>query len=68
MTTDIIVTDHGSVVQLTPCTDAGREWCRENLGADCPSLGHTLIVEHRYAADILEGMIADGITLGGGQC
>lgn len=61
--TDIQIRDEGTLVLLTPATTAGRDWCAEWLGDDCPRFGAAYVVEHRYAADILDGMTDDGLTV-----
>lgn len=62
---DVVVDDQGTVVALTPTSDAGREW----LVAHCAAapwqwLGRTLAVQHQYAPDILRGLAEAGLKVG----
>lgn len=60
---DIEVNDQGSIVLLTPTSDAGREWIEENLPDDAQWFGMAVVVEHRYADDIIDGMVNDGLDV-----
>jgi len=63
-TTDVITDRSGSIVGITPMTPAAREWIDENCQVESWQwMGLTLNVDHRYAADILEGMADDGLTI-----
>jgi hypothetical protein len=53
--------DGGSVALLRPATDAGAEWCRNNLDPDALRFGSSYVIEPRYLVDILEGIEADGL-------
>jgi hypothetical protein len=61
---DLLVRDEGSIYLLVPVTPAGQEWVDENLPADAPTWGTAIAIEHRYIADIVNGAIADGLTVG----
>lgn len=63
MTTDIHVEDHGSLIVMSPGSEAGREWCREYLPGDCPQWAGGYAIERRYAAAIIEGMHDDGLVI-----
>lgn len=63
---DVVVIDHGSLVGMTPTSEAAREWMREHIPDDAQRLGRALMVEPRYADAILDGMAADGLVIGGG--
>lgn len=52
---DFDVSDHGSIVLLTPRTDAARSWATENLPDDAQMMGNAYAIEPRYVDDILEG-------------
>jgi hypothetical protein len=65
---DIIVYREGgpmtSVYLLMPHTQRGKTWLRDNVAAeDYQYIGPNLAVEHRYVADIVQGMIADGLEV-----
>jgi len=65
--TDFTVQNHGSIFLLVPETDAARTWCDENLPDNRMTLGTTrggpVVVEHRFIADIVSGIQADGLTV-----
>jgi len=61
---DVSVLNDGSVVLFTPNTDAARDWVRDNVQLeDWQWLGNGFAVDHRYAGDLAEGMVADGLVL-----
>lgn len=66
MALDVTIRDEGSLILLEPATDAAREWFDEHIGADngYQPMWPTVVVESRYAGDILEGLIGDGLTIG----
>jgi predicted RNA-binding protein YlxR (DUF448 family) len=39
---DLHYENHGSIITMTPLTDAGREWCREHLPEDALALGESI--------------------------
>lgn len=61
---DIIVFNHGSIIGLLPASDEARGWIAEHISDDAQWFGRQLIVEPRYVDDILDGMVADGLTIG----
>lgn len=63
MTTDFIVSNHGSIFLLRPNTPAAREWCEEHLPDDRQTFGGAVVVEHRYIGDIVDGIRADGLEV-----
>ncbi len=60
---DVLVDNQGTLFLFIPCTPAAREWIDEHVGADAMYLGPNLVAEHRYVADLAEGMQADGLVL-----
>ncbi len=61
---DVRVEDHGSIVQLFLDTDAAREWVSEHVVAESWCfMGSSLLVEHRFASDIVAGMVDDGLAV-----
>ena len=63
--TDATIMDGGSVVLIEPQTDAARAWVEENIGQDNGYQPYwpTVTCERRYVADILDGMVADGLEV-----
>ena len=59
---DFLATNHGTIITLTPLTEAGREWAFENLSDDC-TLGRSYAIEPRYFDPIADGIAAAGLTL-----
>lgn len=66
---DVDLSLHGSIDLLTPLTAAAQAWMKENIPDDAQWFGGALAVEPRYAPDIVQGMIDDGLTvfIGDGQ-
>ena len=62
---DFNLRDEGSLVLLTPRTDAAREWVDTNIGKDNGYQPYfpTVVVEHRYIADIVAGIQNDGLAM-----
>jgi hypothetical protein len=60
---DVTVENHGTIFTFESHTDAGREWIEQNIPEDAQWMGNRLCVEHRYAADIAQGMQNDGLVV-----
>ena len=60
---DLIVHNEGSIFLLTAVTPAGEEWIAEHIPSDAMTFGKAIVVEHRYIANIVDGAIADGLTV-----
>ena len=55
---------HPSIYLLTPHTPVARAWLGENVQAESDQfIGTSLAVEHRYIADIVEGIRAAGMEV-----
>jgi hypothetical protein len=64
--TDFTVVDEGSIVLLYPRTDEAKAWVEEHIGPDNgfqPYYPGKIIIEHRYAIDVINGFQADGLTV-----
>ena len=59
----LLYDDGGSIVLLTPLTDAACEWVQEHLPEDAPKLGASYAIEWRYAPDIVDGFCKEGLTV-----
>ena len=59
---DIIVQDHGTVVQFLPLTDAGWDWLETNCEYSS-NFGRSLIVDHRCAPAIIEGLADSDLVI-----
>jgi len=60
---DVTVENHGTVFLFNLLTDAARAWVEENVPDDAQYFGGALAVEPRYARDLAQGMIDDGMTV-----
>lgn len=61
---DLRILDHGTVVQFWPVSERGREWLSTQLVTEpWQWLGNTVSVEHRYALDIAQGAVSDGLDV-----
>lgn len=66
---DFTFTNHGSICVLTPVSMDAKIWRDDFLpafGDDCQGWGRDgIVIEPRYAGDILEGIAEAGLTVGG---
>lgn len=61
---DIRIENCGSIMLFNPLTTVGKEWMDENVEADGYQwLGNKLAVEPRYARDLAQGMLDNGLTV-----
>jgi len=63
MEPDVEVQNHGGIFLFHLFTDAAREWCGEHIPNDAQWFGGALAVEHRYAQDVAQGMLDDGLVV-----
>lgn len=61
---DVSVQNEGSVILLTPNTEAARDWIDENISSSSTWWGKALVVETRYAGPVIEGMQRAGLVVG----
>lgn len=61
---DFTASNHGSIILLTPKTEAAHAWVNENLQVEgWQTLGSSIAIEPRYFGDIVEGIRHDGLTI-----
>jgi hypothetical protein len=62
---DFIVENHGSIFLLRPVSHAASQWIDDHIGKDNAYQPHypTVVIEHRYITNIIEGIVADGLVL-----
>jgi hypothetical protein len=61
---DFLVEDHGSIFLLSPQTDPARTWIDEHISREgFQPYWPTVVVEHRYISDIVEGIRNDGLAV-----
>lgn len=62
-TIDFTVMHHGTIIILTPQTDAADAWVDEYLPEDAQQWAGGTVIEHRYFEPIYDGILADGLTI-----
>lgn len=60
---DATVEQHGSLALVRWHTDAARDWIRDNVQDNAQYFGGALVVEPRYVAQLVEGMITAGLVV-----
>jgi hypothetical protein len=60
---DFLIADHGSIFLLQPISDRALAWIHEHLPPDAPRFGSSVVVEHRFVADIVTGIRDDGLVV-----
>jgi hypothetical protein len=63
---DFRLENHGSLFLLRPLNPVAQNWMTENLPVDNPETqfwGDAIVVEPRYVAPIVDGIIGDGLVL-----
>jgi len=61
--TDFTVQNEGSIFLLHPHTPSAHDWVSEHIPEDAQFFGDAVVIEHRYIADIVEGVRADGLAI-----
>jgi hypothetical protein len=62
-TPDVLVRNEGTVFLFCPLTPRAKEWIDEQVQFDAHWFGNALVVEHRYAWGLAEGMKDEGLLL-----
>jgi hypothetical protein len=62
-TPDVLVRNEGTVFLFCPLTLRAKEWIDEHVQSDSQWFGNALVVEHRYAWGLAEGMKDEGLLL-----
>jgi hypothetical protein len=60
---DFFVENHGSIFLLRPVTPSASVWISDHIPDDAQMFGEAIVVEHRYIADIVEGIMRDGLAV-----
>ena len=63
LTPDVLVRNEGTVFLFCPLTCRGKEWIDENVQSDALWFGSALVVEHRFAWGLAQGMKDAGLVL-----
>ena len=61
---DFKVQYHGSIYLLEPQTAGAKQWAEENIGQENGFQPYwpTVVIESRYANDVIGGLESDGYT------
>lgn len=62
---DFTVRNEGTIFLLTPHSAEAEEWIEEHLPKDRQTWGSSVVVEHRFIADIVKGIRAEGLVVEG---
>lgn len=60
---DILVRYEGTIFLFCPLTTRAKTWIDEHVQEDAQWFGNALVVEHRFAWALLEGMKDEGLVL-----
>jgi hypothetical protein len=60
---EVLVNNVGTLYTFCPLTLRAKEWIDEHVQDDAQWFGHALIVEHRYAWGLAQGMKDEGLEL-----
>ena len=60
---DFFVENHGSIFLLRPVTPAAFAWVSEHIPEEAQFFGEAVCVEHRYIAEIVEGIRESGLEV-----
>jgi hypothetical protein len=62
---DFVVENHGSIFLLRPQNESAIAWIDEHIGSENAYQPYfpTIVVEHRFIADIVAGILSDGLAV-----
>jgi hypothetical protein len=63
VTPDVLVNNAGTLFTFCPLTARAKEWIAEHVQSDAQWFGNALVVEHRYAWGLAQGMKDEGLVL-----
>lgn len=65
--TDFQLSGHpGSTIYLLrPETDGAQRWIDAHISPDAQYFGPAVVVEHRFIANLIDGLRADGLSIEG---
>ena len=63
ITPDVLVDNEGTVFLFCPLTSRGKEWIDEHVQEAALWFGNALVVEHRFAWGLAQGMKDAGLVL-----
>ena len=63
MNADVVISPEGTIVLFHLLSPAAEWWVAEHVEADAQWFAGALVVEHRYACDLVSGMADGGLQL-----
>lgn len=63
ITPDVLICNEGTVFLFCPLTSRGKQWIREYVDPDALWFGSALVVEHRFAWGLAQGMKDAGLVV-----
>ena len=60
---DVLVHNAGTLFLFCPFTHRAKAWIEQHVQSDAHWLGRALVVEHRYALGLAQGMKDAGLLL-----
>jgi hypothetical protein len=60
---DVLVRNEGTVFLFCALTSRGKQWIEEHVQPDAQWFGSALVVEHRFAWGLAQGMKDAGLVL-----
>ena len=60
---DIWILPQGTLTLVRPLTQRASEWISQHLQDHSQWFGPALVIEHHYLANLLPGMIEDGLQV-----
>ncbi len=63
MNADVAISPHGSIVLFDLLTPAAEWWVEEHVDPDAQWFAGRLVVEHRYAGDLVAGLQQHGLLV-----
>jgi hypothetical protein len=67
ITPDFELRNEFTIFVLRPLTDEGRDWINENIPENAMTWAGGVVIEHRYVADIIAGVVDSGLTIAGDE-
>jgi hypothetical protein len=61
--TDVWILPQGTLTLVRPLTERAREWINQHLQDHSQWFGPALIIEHHCLANVIPGMIEDGLRV-----
>jgi hypothetical protein len=62
-TLDVLVRNEGTLFLFCPLTPPAKQWIADHVQTDATWFGNALVVEHRYAWGLGQGMRDAGLNL-----